>query len=216
MERTWGDSQRGSQLATFLASAYHRSFKPRPAGSSPADKPKKESESKATIPPIPDAQNILKNGRFEAGKQTPEGWRQGAAIPGVKYSWDKKVAFQGKASLCIEKTAKRYFPIAQWSQTLERKGNQPALVVSSQVKAENMTKAILDVVFLDENDKWISHQWVAYIGSKEEGDPPANHDWKAYSGKVNVPPKTKKVCIGLQVYGPGKVWFDDVRASYAE
>ena len=128
----------------------------------------------------------------------------------------RKVAFEGKASLCIEKTAQRYFPIAQWSQTVDRQGDGPTLLVSAQVKAENMTKAILDVAFLDEHGNWLSHQWAAFIGIKEEGEPPANHDWRPYSGKVEIPPQTKKLCIGLQVYGPGKVWFDDVRAGYAD
>ena len=94
------------------------------------------------------------------------------------------------------------------------KGRRPVLEVSAQVKAKKMTKAILDVLFLDKDGKWISHKWAAYIGSKKPGDPPANHDWKKYSGKVEIPPRTAKLCIGLQVYGPGKVWFDDVQASY--
>ncbi len=161
------------------------------------------------------ALNILKNPGAEAGKDTPDNWEQGAALDDVTYSWDNNVAFAGKSSLCIEKTAQTYFPIAQWSQTVERKGIQSTLLVSAQVKAENMTKAILDVVFLDENNNWISHKWVAYIGAKNAADQPANHDWKKYSGKVNIPPKTKKLCIGLQVYGPGKVWFDDIQASYS-
>ena len=33
---------------------------------------------------------------------------------------------------------------------------------------------------------------------------------------VEIPPRAKKLCVGLQVYGPGKIWFDDVRAGYAE
>jgi serine/threonine protein kinase/Flp pilus assembly protein TadD len=165
---------------------------------------------------VPTTQNVLRNSGIETGDTSPDGWQEGAAIEGVTYSWDKKVAFEGKASLCIEKTAQRYFPIAQWSQTVGRRSGPPALQVSAQVKAENMTKAILDVVFLDEQGNWLSHQWAAYIGSQEQGQPPANHDWRLYSGKVDIPPRTKKLCVGLQVYGPGKVWFDDVRAGYAD
>ena len=159
----------------------------------------------------PSADNILSNPGAEAGDKTPDAWVQGAAIPGVTYSWDKKVTFEGKASLCIEKTAQRYFPIATWSQTIERKGDAPSLELSAQVKAEKMCKAILDVVFLDKNGKWISHKWAAYIGIKKQGQPPANHDWKKYSGTVDIPPGTAQMVVGLQVYGPGKVWFDDVR-----
>ena len=167
------------------------------------------------IKAIPKAGNILKNSSIETGDKVPNDWQQGAAIEGVTYSWDKKVAFEGTASLSIEKTAQRYFPIAQWSQTVDRRGDEPALLVSAQIKAKNMTKAILDVAFLDDHGNWLSHQWAAFIGIQEQGEPPANHDWKLYSGKVEIPAQTKKLCIGLQVYGPGKVWFDDVRAAYA-
>ena len=162
----------------------------------------------------PVGENILKNPGVEAGGETPEAWEQGAAIDGVKYSWDKAVGSEGKASLCIEKTASRYFPIAQWSQTVERTGSSSTLAVSAQVKAEKMTKAILDVIFLDKDGQWISHQWASYIGSKKNGQPPANHDWKKYAGNVKIPPKTATITIALQVYGPGKVWFDDVQARY--
>ena len=128
--------------------------------------------------------------------------------------WDKNVAFEGKASLCIVKTANRYFPIAQWSQTVVRKGDLPLLEVSAQVKADKMFKAVLDAVFLDKDGQSISHHWAAYIGSKKQGDPPANHQWKKYSGTVEIPPGTAKICVALQDYGPGKVWFDDIRARY--
>jgi PEGA domain/HEAT repeats len=183
-----------------------------------AQLPKDESRGDSTeTPPAKVAAqtgNILANSGVENGRHAPDAWQQGAPIAGVTYSWDKKVAFKGKASLRIEKAAKRYFPIAQWSQTVDRKGDSPVLEVSAQVKAEKMTKAVLDVLFLDKDGEWISHKWAAYIGSKQPGDPPADHDWKQYSGKVEIPPNTAHICIGLQVYGPGKVWFDDVRASY--
>ena len=52
--------------------------------------------------------------------------------------------------------------------------------------------------------------------SKEAGDAAVSHDWKEYAGRVELPPGTKKIQIGLQVYGPGKVWFDEVRAEYAK
>ena len=70
-------------------------------------------------------------------------------------------------------------------------------------------------MFLDENNKWIKHEWVSYIGQKkEENIPPANHDWKTYSGKVEIPENTKTIVIGLQMYGPGTVWFDDLEVAY--
>jgi hypothetical protein len=160
--------------------------------------------------------SLLANSNAEDGDKTPDAWQQGAPIPGVKYSWDKKVASEGKASLCIEKTANRYFPVAQWSQTVDRTGNLPKLEVSAQVKARKMTKAIIDVIFYDKQGNWISHQWASYIGAKQPTDPPADHDWKKYTGTVDIPAGTEKICIGLQDYGPGKVWFDDIQANYVK
>lgn len=160
--------------------------------------------------------NILKNAGVEEGQSHPDHWSQGATINGVEYSWDKNVGFKSKTSLCLNKTANRYFPIAQWYQVVPREGDSPEIQLSAQVKAEKATKAVLDLLFLGDDDKWIAHQWAAYIGAKEPNDPPADHDWKEYSGKVKIPPGTKKIQVGLQIYGPGKVWFDDIRAEYVK
>jgi len=160
------------------------------------------------------ADNLVRNPGFEDGKDSPAEWEQGADVEGVEYSWDKESGQTGKASLCLHKTANRYFPIAQWSQVVERKGEGKTLELSAQVKAEKAAKAIIDVIFLDKDDEAISHEWAAYIGAKGAKDPPANHDWKKYQGKVKIPPKTAKIQVALQIYGPGKVWFDEVRAAY--
>jgi RNA polymerase sigma-70 factor (ECF subfamily) len=170
----------------------------------------------AAAPVARAGENILQNGGAEEGDKSPKGWSQGAEISGVEYIWDKNAGQQGKASLCLEKTANRYFPIAQWYQVVNRTGDQPALQVSAQVKAKGVTKAIIDVAFLDEMGESVGHKWAAYIGAKEAGAAPANHDWKEYAGRVEIPPGTKRLQIGLQVYGPGKVWFDEVRAEYAK
>ena len=84
------------------------------------------------------------------------------------------------------------------------------------MKAEKVTKAILDVIFLDEKGDWISHKWAAYVGAQQPNDPPADHNWKEYSGQVKIREGTKKIQVGLQIYGPGKVWFDDARAKYVK
>jgi RNA polymerase sigma-70 factor (ECF subfamily) len=31
---------------------------------------------------------------------------------------------------------------------------------------------------------------------------------------VTIPPGTKEIIIAPQIYGPGKVWFDDLAAEY--
>jgi hypothetical protein len=168
-------------------------------------------------PPVgASAENLLLNAGFEEGEKSPAEWTRGAEIDGVEYLWDKDHGQKGKASLCLNKSANRYFPIAQWYQIVERKAGSRELQVSAQVKAEHASKAIIDVIFLDADSKFISHEWASYIGAKEAKDPPATHDWKEYRGKVKIPQEARKIQIGLQIYGPGKVWFDEVRAEYVE
>lgn len=153
---------------------------------------------------------------FEEGTAAPKGWKKGAAIQGVKYHYDKRLAKTGKRSLSLQKTANRYFPIAQWSQTVPLKGGPQAIKVTSQVRARKASKAIVDVMFLDANGDVMSHKWASYIGSKEANDPPADHDWKEYTADVEIPEGTKKITLALQIYGPGKVWFDDVEVQAVE
>jgi RNA polymerase sigma-70 factor (ECF subfamily) len=144
---------------------------------------------------------------------TPSAWTKGATIPGVKYLWSRDTGHTGKASLCLKKTAQRYFPIAQWIQKVDQKGDSPRLRVSAWVKADQVTKAILDAQFLDSKGGW-SHAWAAYIGPKDPDKPPFTHDWKRYEGVVTIPPGTKQIIIAPQIYGPGTVWFDDLGAEY--
>ncbi len=146
---------------------------------------------------------------------SPKGWTEGASIAGVEYLWVKDEGHEGKASLCLKKTAKRYFPIAQWSQEVDRTGDRPRLKVSGWVKANQATKGILDAQFQDRKGKW-THAWAAYIGPKETDKPPVTHDWKRYEGVVAIPPDTKKILIAPQIYGPGTLWFDDLAAEYTD
>ena len=156
---------------------------------------------------------LLTNGGVEDGADdSPRAWTTGATIPGVEYIWSRE-AHTGMASLCLKKTAQRYFPIAQWSQKVDHQGDSARLKVSAWVKANQVTKAILDAQFLDSQGAW-THAWVAYIGPKQPGKPPFTHDWKRYEGVVAIPPGTKQIIIAPQIYGPGTVWFDDLGAEY--
>lgn len=158
-------------------------------------------------------QILLEDG-FEEGERAPEGWKQGDTVPGVRYAWDRKEASEGSRSLSLRKRAKRYFPIAQWSRTLPHDGDSESLAVSVQVKADGATKAVVDIAFLNDQNGWLSHEWAAYIGAKQAGDPPANHDWREYSGTVKIPEGTRSFLVSLQIYGPGNVWFDDLVVRY--
>lgn len=160
--------------------------------------------------------DVLLKDSFEKGNKAPEGWKAGAEIPGVKYVYDRKTASEGERSLALDKAANRYFPIAQWHRTLERKGSKPAINVSVKVKASKATKAIVDLQFLDAQGEQINHEWVAYIGQKEQADPVATHDWKVYEGTADVPQGTRQIAVALQVYGPGKVWFDELEVRQVD
>src|SRR5690606_3094947 len=93
-------------------------------------------------------------------------------------------------------------------------GDALNLEVSVKAKSVDASKAIVDVQFLGDEDKWLGHRWLAYVGAKDEGDSPANHDWARYSGVVAIPQGTKRLGIALQMYGPGEVWFDELTARY--
>lgn len=162
------------------------------------------------------AGTVILNDSFEEGSDgVPAGWEQGAAVEGVSYIWDKNTGSDGgTASLCLKKDVEKYFPIAQWTRKIDYTGDAKELTVSAQVRARKAYKAIIDALFLDDKGEWIKHEWVSYIGVKEAGDPPANHNWKLYAGTVEIPDNTKTIVIGLQMYGPGTVWFDELEAFY--
>ncbi|WP_428305645.1 alpha/beta hydrolase [Lacipirellula sp.] len=160
------------------------------------------------------ADDYLLKERFESGKKSPTGWREGANIPGVEYIWADSEASHGKRSLGLRKTENRYFPIAQWIRTVPHAGGAANLEVCLKAKAVQAQKAIVDVQFYADGDEMIGNQWLAYLGAKEEGDGPADHHWARYGGVVPVPAGTKKIGLALQIYGPGEVWFDELTARY--
>ncbi len=181
----------------------------------PAPSPLPAPGAAPEAPEKSDAPSLLVNGGVEDGQgDRPRGWKQGAAISGVEYSWSR-TGHTGKGSLRLKKTAQRYFPIAQWYQKVEHRGGKPRLKVSAWVKADQAFKAILDAQFVDARGK-TTHAWVAYIGAKQSGDPPATHDWKKYEGVVEIPAGTKQLVVAPQIYGPGTVWFDDLSAEYTD
>jgi predicted esterase len=161
-----------------------------------------------------DNQDLLIADSFEEGEGQPAGWSEGAPVPGVRYLWSGGKVADGKRALSLKKTVNRYFPIAEWTRTVDHRGGAAALDVKVQVKAQRAAKAIVDLQFIDGGGQW-SHDWACYIGAKNNGEPPANHDWKNYSGTVSIPAGTKQIAIGLQIYGPGQVWFDQLEVTYA-
>ena len=187
-----------------------------------AVEPARPAVAPEPAPPTPTAplssqeagvKSLLTNGGVEDGEDdTPRAWTSGATIPGVEYIWSR-TGHTGKGSLRLKKTAQNYFLIAQWSQKVDHRGNGPRLKVSAWVKADQVTKAILDAQFLDGRGR-VGHAWVAWIGVRELAQPPVTHDWKRYEGVVEIPPGTKQIIIAPQIYGPGSVRFDDLGAEY--
>ena len=151
---------------------------------------------------------------LEQGKDRPDGWDKQGDVPGVKYIWDMQVASEGKASLCLHKTVDGHYPIAQWVRSIEHTSQDVRLMVSAMVQADGVAKATLDVLFLDKDGEWIKHEWVAYIGPKKAGRRPFTHSWELYSGQVDIPENTRDIVVGLQMYGPGRVWFDEIEVAY--
>jgi RNA polymerase sigma factor (sigma-70 family) len=163
-----------------------------------------------------EAPSLLSNGGFEEGDpktRMPTDWQNGAQIAGVEYRWDRGVAHGGRSSLALKKTVARFFPIAEWSQSIPRTGNATRLKVTTYIKAQKVTKAVLDVQFGSANGQG-SHQWAIYIGARNNGDPPTTHGWKAYDAVVEIPNGSETIVVAPQIYGPGEIWFDDLRVTY--
>lgn len=159
--------------------------------------------------------NLLVNPSFEQGGKNPEDWSKGQPVPGVEYLLDDSLAAEGKKSLALKKTVERYFPIAEWSQTIAHDGKARKVHFGALVKATEARKALLDVSFEDEQGEW-THGWAAYVGAREKSAPAVSHDWSWYSGVVEVPEGTRKLTFGLQIYGPGTVWFDRALATFVD
>jgi hypothetical protein len=158
----------------------------------------------------------LENAGFESGTEKgPAGWSKGPRLDGVKYLWDHEVKHSGSASLSILKSADRYFPIAEWTQSTPVPAGAKTVEISAWMKTAQAYKAILDVQFAS-LDGVSSHHWIAYDGAKEDNDAPSNHDWKLAGGSAPIPPGTVEVIVALQDYGPGQVWFDDVRVRFTK
>ena len=171
----------------------------------------------------PDGGNLIRNPSFDQ-LNGPNDWTSDAnsatgANPGpVGYSIDPKGGVNGTAAARIHKTENTYFPIMEWTRRINHDSDIAAkyIELSAMVKTKDATKAVLDVLFLDDKGEWVKHEWAAYIGDQSIEPKPLTHDFKEYKGTVAIPANTKTIVIGLQDYGPGEIWFDDVSAVYKQ
>lgn len=170
------------------------------------------------VGPDPDrpSGNLIRNPSFD--HPGPNGWGTGATPASVEYTIDPKGGVNGTAAARIHKTENTYFPISEWTYRIDHDSGTTAkyIELSAMVKTKDATKAILDVMFLDDKGECFKHEWAAYIGDQSNDPQPLTHDFKEYKGTVAIPPNTKAIVIGLQDYGPGDIWFDDVSAVYKQ
>lgn len=80
------------------------------------------------------SKSIILKDSFEKGTDVPEGWEKGSNVEGVEYIWDKNIASEGMASLCLKKTTNKYFPIAQWTKENQTSNRRPSTLSDSTVK----------------------------------------------------------------------------------
>ena len=122
------------------------------------------------------AAEVLLNDSFEHGGDAPDGWIQGGAVAGVSYIYDSKVASSGKCSLSLQKSANRFFPIAQWTREIPLDRDIKQLHVACDARATRVTKAIVDLQFFDAHGNPLGHEWAVFIGQKQSSDRPVTHD----------------------------------------
>lgn len=163
----------------------------------------------AQTPTAPKEKNLIVNGGFEGGLDSWTMMMSNSDRPvNIDMAVDKSEHHSGKASLRFSKTESTFFPIKVVNQDLPTTGATQRLKVGMWVKASKARKATMGVLM---DDKF---EWGAYVGEANTGDSPADHDWRYYTATVAVPAGVSHLMIGLQMYGPGTVWMDDVSATF--
>ena len=162
---------------------------------------------------------LIQNAGFETGEALPNLWEKDSMLGdaeamGVSVSRDTAVAHSGKSSLRFDRTTKRYNPVLVMNQAIPFDATAKKIKLGMWVKAVQAGKATLAVWFMKEGGIE-KIEWGGYVQAKGE-NPMARieHDWKLYDSVLAIPEGTDGITISLQMYGPGKVWMDDVTAEY--
>jgi RNA polymerase sigma-70 factor (ECF subfamily) len=160
------------------------------------------------------AQNLIKNAGFE----DKEAFREWSVVPHqsdmVSILLDRSSVKTGESSLHFAKEEQRFYPLAMLKQDLGDPGTHQKIKLEMWVKAEAARKLTMAVTFLGSDGKPVGREWGAYVGEAKPGDKPADHNWTAYGSVLAIPPGTSSIRISLEMYGPGKVWIDDVSAQF--
>lgn len=157
------------------------------------------------------ANNLVKNSDFERGLQH---WKE--LMPASRADVRMEIVDGGRAGKAISftKSTSRFFPFSLYDQRLpDPPSTAKKIHFSAWIKAENVAKATLPL-FLDTGPDTGDIKWGAFVGELNEGDSPVTHDWKKYESTFDLPSNLVDVRVGLEMYGPGKVWIDDVEVTY--
>lgn len=158
-------------------------------------------------------ENLLSNPGFEDGLESLERSFLGNETNEVKFTLDDKVKHSGKFSLALEKSVNKFWPVQMIGETeIEAKSATNRLKVTAWVKAENAKKATI-ALYLNSKSSDGKIEFGTYVGS-ERGS--VSHDWKKYEKVLECPQGTDSIDVYYQMYGPGKVWFDDVSIEFVD
>jgi hypothetical protein len=149
--------------------------------------------------------DLLRNSDLESGDgELPASW-QFRDEHLIQWRWAAGLGHGGSKGLYVKK-AEGMFPYASFVGTIAGPQEDALVRVSAKIKTADVTKAVLDLVFLDARGEWIYHIWIEPIGRSWGSD---THDWKDYVGYAYVPRGTARIEVSLQMYGPGELWLDD-------
>ncbi len=160
-----------------------------------------------------DDKNLLVNAGFEDGTKEWEYQEMFGTAP-TKIAADTSTFHSGKSSLRFERSSPGFSPIAMMAQGLPFDGRAKLVKVSMWAKCDNVAKFTLTTGF--PNGNGVAREFAIYIGDKDGRGTTVTHDWKQYTGAINIPASARNVVITLEMYGPGKIWVDDVTASFGE
>ncbi|MCL4691378.1 MAG: M56 family metallopeptidase [Candidatus Hydrogenedentes bacterium] len=151
-------------------------------------------------------ENLLMNSGFENGDGlVPESWAvRNESL--IQFEWNDGAGFAATRGVHITKTEGK-FPYATLVQTIDSPGEDCLVQLIAHVKANEVGKAVLDLVFLDEKGEWVYHIWAQAIGEPWEN---GTHDWKQHVAYAYVPSGTKKIEVSAQMYWPGELWLDNI------
>lgn len=157
--------------------------------------------------------NLVQNAGAEQGEEgAPASWGKAVfpsamSLDGVDYIWHSSIAHSGKRSLCFKKTENRFFPVAQWSQSVPYTSAARQVKVGVWIKTREAKKTTLTVSCVGKDGQNLSREFIAQVN---DNGAPITQNWKRYDATMAVPAGTTELLVTPEMYGPGVAWFDDI------